>query len=90
MTWWREKSKLAEPTFEAFPPPPNYDPSVHSFSSALFFLITLSKPVSFARKGLVMWKISFSFYYYYYYFLCTGEDTSSSHSVTSNSSRNLK
>lgn len=57
MTWWREKSKLAEPTFEAFFPP-NYDPSVHFLLHSLSSK-TLSKLISFTWKGSVMWKISF-------------------------------
>lgn len=52
MTWWREKSKLAEPTFEAFFPP-NYDPSVHF----IFLSLSpepLSKLISFTGNGFVM------------------------------------
>lgn len=50
MTWWREKSKLAEPTFEAFFPP-NYDPCVHFLVRSLS-LETLSKLISLMGRDL--------------------------------------
>lgn len=64
MTWWREKSKLVEPTFQAFFPP-NYDPSMHFLVGSLF-LDSLSKLISFTWKGFVLLDFSHSLLLIYY------------------------
>lgn len=53
MTWWREQSKLVEPTFEAFSSP-NYDPSAYFFFIPLFKTppSDLSKLISLHRKRI--------------------------------------